>query len=340
MIVAGYYFCGACGDPLGSGEKFCGSCGWSVPNPAEDPLTLENPLSANTPPAPAAYASPTSAWADPGTLSNPQADLYRDVTGTEPATNQPTPGLIVLTRIFAWGMIAMTILAIPLTLFLGFYGFVMGLYGFGMLIYYLLTLLVCAACIALVTGYRALTRTTSRWPFIVAIIGITPLVLQYLPGLPYLVRYVTYYFDEPVMWAQFFLWVATLFLYLLGLIVCIRWLLILRSPKSLSPTSGYYVGPTAVTPSVGIPATYGASSGYAMLPTGIPYRRASRATYLWPILFGFIGGLLGWAIVKDHDPVLGRHVLITGIIIGVLVTVVPVLFYVVLIVYYGSTSGF
>ena len=43
---------------------------------------------------------------------------------------------------------------------------------------------------------------------------------------------------------------------------------------------------------------------------------ASRATYLWAV-FGFIGGLIGWAVVKERDPRLGRNVLIAGAAVSV-----------------------
>lgn len=42
------------------------------------------------------------------------------------------------------------------------------------------------------------------------------------------------------------------------------------------------------------------------VPTGV-----SRATYWW-VVFGLVGGLVGWALVKDRDPRLARNVLIAG----------------------------
>lgn len=42
----------------------------------------------------------------------------------------------------------------------------------------------------------------------------------------------------------------------------------------------------------------------------------SRATYVWAV-FGFIGGLIGWAVVKERDPKLGRNVLIAGAAVSV-----------------------
>lgn len=42
----------------------------------------------------------------------------------------------------------------------------------------------------------------------------------------------------------------------------------------------------------------------------------SRATYLWAAL-GFLGGLIGWALVKERDAHLARNVLITGVAVSV-----------------------
>ena len=43
-------------------------------------------------------------------------------------------------------------------------------------------------------------------------------------------------------------------------------------------------------------------------------RPAGRIWYLLPILFGLVGGIIAWAIIKNRNPKRARNILILGII--------------------------
>lgn len=51
----------------------------------------------------------------------------------------------------------------------------------------------------------------------------------------------------------------------------------------------------------------------------------SSLWYLVPLFFGFIGGIVAWAVNKDRDPKKARNMLIFGIIWTVLLGVLMVL---------------
>ena len=243
-----------------------------------------------------------------------------------------------MTRIFAWGSV---LFLLPATVYISI-GSAIAIVGLP-----IPSVLVFVACVFLITKYRSLDLSIARWPFVVALVGVSLAV-----GIQVLVWGGSSYLP----WLAVFL--VLFAIDTLGFIVCIRWLRLLKRPKrqypNPYPASGYYLVPVAGAPlgmgdpgavpaAAGTPGAAptpvlaasnpGGYQGFALTPAGVPYQRASRATYLWPIFFGFIGGILGWAIVKDRDPVLGKRVLITGMIIGVVATILPILFYVGLIVW-------
>lgn len=283
----------------------------------------------------------------------------------ETADRPLTPALIRMTRIFVWGSVVALLLA-PAMVWLGMVRLMwdgaIGIFGLPIPL-----VLVFVASIFLLTKYRSLDRTIPRWPFIVALVGLCLAVGLHVLGLASSADWRFNYFAYGwVYWASFTILVVLVALDILGFVVCIRWLRLLKSQKTQYPNpnpypaSGYYLVPVAGTPpGIGdpgvVPAVAGTPGaapapvlvagnpggfpGFALTPAGVPYQRASRATYLWPIFFGFIGGILGWAIVKDRDPVLGKRVLITGMIIGVVATLLPILFYVGLFVWASNSSG-
>ena len=42
--------------------------------------------------------------------------------------------------------------------------------------------------------------------------------------------------------------------------------------------------------------------------------KTSRAWYLLPLLFGLLGGLIGWSLLKKSDKTKARNLIIIGII--------------------------
>lgn len=43
-------------------------------------------------------------------------------------------------------------------------------------------------------------------------------------------------------------------------------------------------------------------------------RTRSRAWYILPILFGLLGGIIGYSVVKRDDPKLAKRILVLGIV--------------------------
>jgi len=52
----------------------------------------------------------------------------------------------------------------------------------------------------------------------------------------------------------------------------------------------------------------------------------SSLWYLVPLFFGFIGGIVAWAVNKDRDPKKARKMMIFGILWTVLIFVLSILF--------------
>jgi len=48
--------------------------------------------------------------------------------------------------------------------------------------------------------------------------------------------------------------------------------------------------------------------------------------YLVPLLFGFVGGIVAWAVNKDRNPQKARKMMIFGIVWSVLIAVLLFLF--------------
>ncbi len=64
-------------------------------------------------------------------------------------------------------------------------------------------------------------------------------------------------------------------------------------------------------------------------PPPYPHRhQRSGAWYLLPIFFSWLGGLIAWAVIRDDDPKKAKNCLIIGIIL----TVVPIIIGIILIV--------
>ncbi|MEC4848227.1 MAG: hypothetical protein RI100_03480 [Nitrosarchaeum sp.] len=58
-------------------------------------------------------------------------------------------------------------------------------------------------------------------------------------------------------------------------------------------------------------------------------QRRSKAWYVLPIIFGIIGGLVSYFIVKKEDPKLGKNCLIVGLIhfiIDVTIGIIMIMF--------------
>lgn len=276
--MAGQKYCGDCGTPWEWGSRFCSSCG----SPADDEAA-------------------STIVADTNAPGQPQDQ------------RQPTPALIVMTRIFAWASVVALIIMVPLEYFV---------FWTWTLLTPVYAVLVVVPCIFLITKYRALDPTMSRWPFVTSLVGLGLAVASriwfWLSNLDFLT-----YFGVWVV-PSLLDTVLMLALNTLGIIVSIQWLLLPTPPKPTHPqnsnsASGHHLDP------------YG-NPAYALTPAGVPFQRASRSTYLLPIFFGFIGGVLGWAIVKDRDPILGKSLLITGLIMGIALFLLPLLFYLVFFV--------
>ena len=55
-------------------------------------------------------------------------------------------------------------------------------------------------------------------------------------------------------------------------------------------------------------------------------KKPSRLWYLVPILFGIIGGLIGYVVVKDEDRNMAKKLLIVGLIMTFLFVAIPFIF--------------
>ena len=63
----------------------------------------------------------------------------------------------------------------------------------------------------------------------------------------------------------------------------------------------------------------------ASTPTASPSpKKPSAILYIFPILLGFIGGIIGYFVVRKQDPKMARNLLIVGIVISVLMVVLNV----------------
>lgn len=81
-------------------------------------------------------------------------------------------------------------------------------------------------------------------------------------------------------------------------------------------TSGYSAPPSF--DNLDLRSMVAASDGKALLdskPAGAP---VSRWLYLLPLLFGLLGGLIGWLIVRDENPHGGRNLLTVGAVVTVI----------------------
>jgi hypothetical protein len=70
------------------------------------------------------------------------------------------------------------------------------------------------------------------------------------------------------------------------------------------------------------------------IPVSVPDRRrgalaspkqtrpVSGAWWLLPILFNWVGGLIAWALTRDRDPGRARAMLLTGVAIGIVLTLI------------------
>ena len=66
-------------------------------------------------------------------------------------------------------------------------------------------------------------------------------------------------------------------------------------------------------PSCGAPARGAATTGAAATPWQ-PVQHVSATWYLVPLFFGFIGGIIAWAVNRDKDPKRARNLLIFGLV--------------------------
>jgi hypothetical protein len=73
-------------------------------------------------------------------------------------------------------------------------------------------------------------------------------------------------------------------------------------------------------PNCGAPVRATAPWNYPSAPR--PVEPVSGAWYLVPFFFGFIGGIIAWAVTKDRDPNRARNLLIFGIVWSIVWVVV------------------
>jgi hypothetical protein len=71
----------------------------------------------------------------------------------------------------------------------------------------------------------------------------------------------------------------------------------------------------------------------------MPEAKTSKLWYLVPILFGLIGGLVCYLILKDKDKKMAKNLLIVGLVISVLLIAVNAFFAAVYLMAVGSLSG-
>ncbi len=86
--------------------------------------------------------------------------------------------------------------------------------------------------------------------------------------------------------------------------------------SGLEPSAAQ-VGIGASVTATGAGTGWSSSPGYGQVSSlERPTRRVSGAWWLLPILLGWLGGLIAWAVNKDADPRTARMMLITGIVIS------------------------
>jgi uncharacterized Tic20 family protein len=66
----------------------------------------------------------------------------------------------------------------------------------------------------------------------------------------------------------------------------------------------------------------------------------SSLWYLVPLFFGFLGGIVAWAVNKDRDPKKARNMLIFGIIWTVLLVLLMMLLGILFAAMVGSRGGY
>lgn len=69
-----------------------------------------------------------------------------------------------------------------------------------------------------------------------------------------------------------------------------------------------------------------APTGGALLDVERSEKPVGGGMWLLPILFGFLGGLVAWLIVRGESPRTGRNLLIGGVVVSVLSALLPLLF--------------
>ncbi len=78
--------------------------------------------------------------------------------------------------------------------------------------------------------------------------------------------------------------------------------------------------PASAAPSIApMPPIYGGpGTGKALLDSKPAAGPVSGWLYLLPLIFGLLGGIAGWLIVRDENPRGARNVLIVGVVVSVL----------------------
>jgi len=54
---------------------------------------------------------------------------------------------------------------------------------------------------------------------------------------------------------------------------------------------------------------------------GVPVRSVSAAWWILPIVFGWLGGIIAWAVTRDRDARMARNMLLTGLAVTAVVLV-------------------
>jgi len=102
---------------------------------------------------------------------------------------------------------------------------------------------------------------------------------------------------------------------------------VLESEKFCSNCGAKINSKAVICPSCGVQQSVGSEN-------------VSSLWYLVPLFFGFIGGIVAWAVNKDRDPKKARKMLIFGIIWTVLIFIIMMLFSVLLMAAFNPRGGY
>jgi hypothetical protein len=79
------------------------------------------------------------------------------------------------------------------------------------------------------------------------------------------------------------------------------------------------VAPAAYPVAAAMPGVYpGPGESKALLDSKPAAGPIARWLYLLPLMFGFVGGVVGWLVVRDENPRGGRNLMLVGVVVSVL----------------------